>query len=150
MRAGVRDILHPAADIPDIRQVIKTVGRDKTVLFSTHIMQEVEALCDRVIIINKGKIGADSPLAQLRGQTAQHLTLIAEFEHDLPDATALGTLPGVLSVDHLGVGQYRLTATPAADPRAHNFRLAADRGLILVGLRQQETSLEGIFKELTK
>ena len=136
--------------LADIRQVIKTVGRDKTVLFSTHIMQEVEALCDRVIIINKGKIVADSPLAQLRGQTAQHLTLIAEFEHDLPDATALGTLPGVLSVDHLGVGQYRLTATPDADLRAHIFRLAADRGLILVGLRQQETSLEGIFKELTK
>ena len=136
--------------LADIRQVIKTVGRDKTVLFSTHIMQEVEALCDRVIIINKGKIVADSPLAQLRGQTAQHLTLIAEFEHDLPDATALGTLPGVLSVDHVGFGQYRLTATPDADLRAHIFRLAADRGLILVGLRQQETSLEGIFKELTK
>lgn len=136
--------------LADIREVIKTVGRDKTVLFSTHIMQEVEALCDRVIIINKGKIVADSPLAQLRGQIAQQLTLIAEFEQDLPDMAVLGTLPGVLSVDQVGMGQYRLTATLDADLRAAIFRLAADKGLTLVGLRQQETSLEGVFKELTK
>ncbi|MEZ0487938.1 gliding motility-associated ABC transporter ATP-binding subunit GldA [Fibrella aquatica] len=136
--------------LADIRQVIKTVGRDKTVLFSTHIMQEVEALCDRVIIINKGKIVADSPLAQLRGQTAQQATYLADFENDLPDLSVLGTLPGVLSVDQVGAGQYRLTATPDTDLRAAIFRLAADRGLTLVGLRQQETSLEGVFKELTK
>lgn len=139
--------------LADIRQVIKTVGRDKTVLFSTHIMQEVEALCDRVIIINKGKIVADSPLAQLRAQTAgstSQATYLADFEADLPDSAVLGTLPGVLSVNRLGAGQYRLTATPDTDLRAAIFRLAADRGLILVGLRQQETSLEGVFKELTK
>lgn len=136
--------------LADIRQVIKTVGRDKTVLFSTHIMQEVEALCDRVIIINKGKLVADSPLAQLRSQTAQPLILIAEFEKHLPDATILNALPGVVSVEQVGVGQYRLTASPDTDLRAAIFRLAADRSLILVGLRQQETSLEGVFKELTK
>ncbi|NID10095.1 gliding motility-associated ABC transporter ATP-binding subunit GldA [Fibrivirga algicola] len=136
--------------LADIRQVIKTVGRDKTVLFSTHIMQEVEALCDRVIIINKGKIVADSPLSQLRGQSAQQATYLAEFENDLPDSTVLGTLPGVLSVAQVGSGQYRLTATPDTDLRAAIFRLAADQGLTLVGLRQQETSLEGVFKELTK
>ncbi|WP_375443924.1 gliding motility-associated ABC transporter ATP-binding subunit GldA [uncultured Fibrella sp.] len=139
--------------LADIRQVIKTVGRDKTVLFSTHIMQEVEALCDRVIIINKGKIVADSPLAQLRGQTADstsQATYLADFETDLPDLAVLGTLPGVLSVDRLELGHYRLTATSDIDLRAAIFRLAADRGLILVGLRKQETSLEGVFKELTK
>ena len=138
--------------LADIRQVIKTVGKDKTVLFSTHIMQEVEALCDRVIIINKGKIVADSPLAQLRGQTAdatRQTTYLAEFEADLPDATLLGTLPGVLTVAQTGPGHYRLTATPETDLRAAIFRLAADRGLILVGLSQQETSLENVFKELT-
>lgn len=136
--------------LADIRQVIKTVGRDKTVLFSTHIMQEVEALCDRVIIINKGKIVADSPLTQLRLQTTRQATYLAEFESDLPDLAALGTLPGVQAVEPIGPGQYRLTATPDADLRAAIFRLAADRNLILVGLRQQETSLEGVFKELTK
>ncbi|MBO0949490.1 gliding motility-associated ABC transporter ATP-binding subunit GldA [Fibrella forsythiae] len=136
--------------LADIRQVIKTVGRDKTVLFSTHIMQEVEALCDRVIIINKGKIVADSPLALLRGQTAQQATYLAEFESALSDPAVLGTLPGVLSVEQVGAGQYRLTATPDTDLRAAIFRLAADRGLTLVGLRQQEASLEGVFKELTK
>jgi len=150
--------LHPN-QLADIRQVIKTVGQHKTVLFSTHIMQEVEALCDRVIIINKGRIVADSPLAQLRAQTADAtLTLggmgqgkcyLAEFEHDLPDVTLLGTLPGVLSVTQTGPGHYRLVATPDSDLRAAIFRLAADRGLILVGLRRQETSLEDVFKELT-
>lgn len=138
--------------LADIRQVIKTVGRDKTVLFSTHIMQEVEALCDRVVIINKGRIVADSPLAQLRTQTAegsQTVTYLADFEADLPDDTLLSTLPGVLSVAKIAPGQYRLAAAPQADLRAAIFRLAADRGLILVGLRQQETSLEGVFKELT-
>ena len=136
--------------LAEIRQVIKTVGKDKTVLFSTHIMQEVEALCDRVIIINKGKIVADSPLAQLRGQTAQQTTYLAEFEADLPDLAVLGTLPGVLAVAQTGPGQYHLTATPDTDLRAAIFRLAADRSLTLVGLRQQENSLENVFKELTK
>ena len=139
--------------LADIRQVIKTVGRDKTVLFSTHIMQEVEALCDRVVIINKGRIVADSPLAELRTKTAegnQIVTYLADFETDLPDMTLLGTLPGVLSVAKIAPGQYQLAAAPQTDLRAAIFRLAADRALILVGLRQQETSLEGIFKELTK
>ena len=136
--------------LADIRQVIKTVGRNKTVLFSTHIMQEVEALCDRVVIINRGQLVADSPLAQLRAQLTDQATYLAEFEADLPEASVLGTLPGVSRVEHVGQGQYQLTAPPAADLRAAIFRLAADRNLTLIGLRQQETSLEGVFKALTK
>lgn len=137
--------------LAEIRQVIRDAGRDKTVLFSTHIMQEVEAVCDRVVIINRGRIVADGPLSQLRGGAAgQGVVVVAEFESDLPNADVLTRVPGVERVEPLGRGQYRITAAPKTDLRGAVFRLAADQNLTLVGLRQQETSLEGIFKELTK
>ena len=135
--------------LADIRAVIREVGRDKTVLFSTHIMQEVEALCDRVVIINKGQLVANNSLAELRTQQAGAFTLLAEFETDLPDSSILSTLPGITSVTPVGQGQYHLTALPGTDVRAALFRLAADKGLTLIGLRQQEASLEALFKELT-
>lgn len=134
----------------EIRQVIRQAGRDKTVLFSTHIMQEVEALCDRVVIINQGQLVADGPLTQLRNTAGEEVTVVAEFEQDLADATLLSVLPGVLRVEPLGGNQYRIVASRQTDLRAAIFRLAADKGLTLVGLRQQDNSLEGIFKTLTQ
>ncbi|UFH53898.1 gliding motility-associated ABC transporter ATP-binding subunit GldA [Spirosoma sp. KNUC1025] len=137
--------------LAEIRQVIRDAGRDKTVLFSTHIMQEVEAICDRVVIINRGKIVADATLSQLRSASASEgIVVVAEFESELPSANVLSTIPGVERVEPLGKGQYRITASPTTDLRVTIFRLAADQNLTLVGLRQQENSLEGIFKELTR
>jgi len=136
--------------LAEIRQVIKDAGRDKTVLFSTHILQEVEAICDRVIIINRGKIVADGPLEALRQASAGSVTIVAEFETDLPQPELLTTLPGVQRTEALGAGRYRLTADGKTDLRAAIFRLAADRQLTLVGLKQQESSLEGVFRELTQ
>ncbi|RIV24999.1 gliding motility-associated ABC transporter ATP-binding subunit GldA [Fibrisoma montanum] len=136
--------------LAEIRQVIREAGRDKTVLFSTHIMQEVEAVCDRVVIINRGEIVVDESLSQLRGQTGEGVTVVAEFENDLADAALLGSVAGVQRVESIGEGQYRITAQAGTDLRAAVFRLAADQGLTLVGLRQQENSLETIFKELTR
>ncbi|GAB3020315.1 gliding motility-associated ABC transporter ATP-binding subunit GldA [Spirosoma pulveris] len=135
----------------EIRQVIRDAGRDKTVLFSTHIMQEVEAICDRVVIINRGQIVTDQPLSQLRRVWAgEGIVVVAEFERALDDVNILTSVPGVERVEPLANGQYRITAGPDTDLRGAIFRLAADRNLTLVGLRQQENSLEGIFKELTK
>jgi ABC-2 type transport system ATP-binding protein len=137
--------------LAEIRQVIRDAGRNKTVLFSTHIMQEVEAVCDRVVIINRGQIVADSPLSQLRNSsTSNAIVVVAEFEHDLAQPAILSAIQGVDSIESLGKGQYRIKAGPTVDLRAAIFRLAADQNLTLVGLRQQENSLEGIFKELTK
>jgi ABC-2 type transport system ATP-binding protein len=137
--------------LAEIRQVIRNAGRDKTVLFSTHIMQEVEAICDRVVIINRGKIVADGPLSQLRSASAgAGVVVVAEFETDLSNPAILATVPGIERVEPLGQGQYRITAEPETDLRGAIFRLAADHNLTLVGLRQQESSLESIFKELTK
>jgi ABC-2 type transport system ATP-binding protein len=136
--------------LTEIRQVIREAGRDKTVLFSTHIMQEVESLCDRVIIINRGQIVADSPLNELRAQADGGITVVAEFETDLADVHILDRLPGVQTVERVAPGQYRITAHAATDLRAAIFRLSADNGLTLVGLRQQEGSLEGVFRALTR
>lgn len=137
--------------LAEIRQVIREAGRNKTLLFSTHIMQEVEAVCDRVVIINRGKIVADGPLSQLRNaSTGDKLVVVAEFESELTNASILRSVPGIEQIEALGNGQYRITAASGTDLRASIFRLAADQQLVLVGLRQQENSLEGIFKELTK
>lgn len=137
--------------LAEIREVIREAGRDKTVLFSTHIMQEVEAICDRVVIINRGQIVADSPLNQLRASAAaSDVVVVAEFAGELANPELLRMLPGVQQFEPLGNGQYRIAAAAGVDLRAAIFRLAADQQLTLVGLRQQENSLEGIFKELTK
>ncbi len=137
--------------LAEIRQVIREAGRDKTVLFSTHIMQEVEAICDRVVIINRGHIVADGPLSQLRSEsTGAGVIVVVEFEGDLTNPAVLFSVSGVEQVDRISAGQYRITAAPDTDLRAAIFRLAADQNLTLVGLRQQENSLETIFKELTR
>ncbi|MBD2751334.1 gliding motility-associated ABC transporter ATP-binding subunit GldA [Spirosoma validum] len=137
--------------LAEIRQVIRDAGRDKTVLFSTHIMQEVEAICDRVVIINRGQIVADSSLNQLRSaSSSEGVVVVAEFESELTDPTVISSIPGVERIEPLGQGQYRIKAGPNTDLRAAIFRLAADQNLTLVGLRQQESSLEAIFKELTQ
>ncbi|GAB3265195.1 gliding motility-associated ABC transporter ATP-binding subunit GldA [Larkinella harenae] len=135
--------------LTEIRQVIRTIGREKTVLFSTHIMQEVEALCERVIIINRGRIVADGQLNQLRETSDGTVAVVAEFEQELAEATVLEQLPGIRRVEALGENRYRLIASKDSDVRAAIFRLAADKNLTLVGLKQQESSLEGIFRELT-
>ncbi|WP_266368428.1 gliding motility-associated ABC transporter ATP-binding subunit GldA [Tellurirhabdus rosea] len=136
--------------LTEIRNVIREAGREKTVLFSTHIMQEVEALCDRVVIINRGRLVADGRLDELRGASADTVTIVAEFEEELTGENVLTELAGVRQVEPLGRGHYRIVADRNADVRAAIFRLAADKNLTLVGLKQQENSLEGLFRELTK
>src|SRR5690606_15752233 len=121
----------------------------KTVLFSTHIMQEVSALCDRVLIINQGKLVADSPVADLKNLGRKETRILAEFEAEVNPEPLL-SLPGVLSVDPAGLHKYRITASPKADLRSAIFRLASDHGWPLVGLKQEENSLEKLFQDLTK
>lgn len=102
--------------LAEIRQVIRNVGRDKTVLFSTHIMQEVEAICDRVIIINRGKIVVDQPLSQLRSASAgESIVVVAEFEGNLDNPAILNSLLGVERVEPMEQGQYRITASLDTD-----------------------------------
>lgn len=135
--------------ILEIRQLIKNVGQEKTVIFSTHIMQEVTALCDRVVIINKGKLVADSDVASFDHNSRRETVVVAEFEHPV-DVVLLEALPGMLAVQQGQGFTYRITATAGTDPRAALFRMATANNWSLVGLRQEESSLESVFQELTK
>jgi len=137
--------------IVEIRNLIKTIGKAKTVVFSTHIMQEVEAICDRAVIINKGKIVADSPVSALRELKTGKKTIVVEFQNTI-QTKILQSLPGVAKVHQ----EAEATATytieqknSQEDLRAAISTLAAQQGWILLGMKQEETSLENIFRELT-
>jgi len=135
--------------ISEIRQLIRELGEDKTVIFSTHILPEVTALCSRVVIISRGKLVADAPVAELAARAAGETVLRAEFEG--PVATApLAALPGVRGVEASGPGVVLIRTAPGTDVRAAVSRLAVEQGWLLLGLRQEQQSLEAVFGELTK
>lgn len=135
--------------IVEIRSLIKTIGQEKTVLFSTHIMQEVSAICDRVVIINKGKIVADSDVASLNNLGRNEVFTIAEFESPV-EVGLLQGIPGIQEVQSLSAHTYRLKSQKGSDIRSAVFALAAEHKWSLIGLRQEEYSLEKIFQSLTK
>jgi ABC-2 type transport system ATP-binding protein len=132
----------------EIRKLIKTVSQDKTVIFSTHIMQEVKALCDRVIVINKGEIVADDSLDSLLKTKQAQVIFWAEFEGAVRLEELKGIV-GVLNAEQVDKSKFKVTATEGVDIRPAIFRFAADKQLSLIGLKQEESSLETIFKELT-
>lgn len=130
----------------DIRHLIKTVGKDKTVFLSTHIMQEVEAICDRVIIINKGKIVADKKLKELRDDKEQ--IVVVEFDYRVEEAFLL-KLPHVKTVKNVYDFVYEITFSTHEDMRSHVFDFAHDNTLKILQLNQKNASLESLFIELT-
>lgn len=131
----------------EIRNLIRNISANKTVIFSTHIMQEVQALCERVVVINKGEIVANDRLDNLmaRGRPA---TVLVEFESPV-NTGEMAKLPGVAGLETLTENRYRIQLKAGVDIRPEIFRYAADRKLSLIGLRQEENTLENIFKELT-
>lgn len=133
----------------EIRRLIRDISKDKTVIFSTHIMQEVEALCERVVVISRGNIVANDRLENLLSQREGHAAVVAEFESPV-DVKKLSSIHGVLGVDELGQNRYRVRIAPGVDVRAEIFRYSADHNLSLIGLRQEENTLESIFRELTQ
>ena len=135
--------------IQEIRELIREVGADKTVIFSTHILPEVTALCSRVLIISRGRLVADSPVAELAARAAGETIVRAEFEGPA-DAAALAALPHVHAVTREPSGAYVVRSPAGRDLRGAISRLAAERGWVLLGLRQEQQSLEEVFGELTK
>ena len=131
----------------DIRNLIKTIGQTKTVFLSTHIMQEVEAMCDRVIIINKGEVIADKKLKDLRDGKEQ--TVIVEFDYRVEDAF-LKNLPKVNNVVNTHGLVYEITFKTSEDMRSHVFDFAHDNQLKILQLNQKNASLESLFRKLTK
>lgn len=131
----------------DIRNLIKSIGKEKTVFLSTHIMQEVEAMCDRVIIINKGEIVADKKLKELR--EGQEQIVVVEFDYRVEDAFLLN-LPKVKQVVNTHDFIYEITFSTTEDMRSHVFDFAHDNQLKILQLNQKNMSLENLFRELTK
>jgi ABC-2 type transport system ATP-binding protein len=133
----------------EIRKLIREISRNKTVIFSTHIMQEVEALCERVVVINRGEIVADDLVSSLLKNADAAPAILVEFEQGVT-AAELAAVKGVAEVTEIKPFTFRIVASGEVDVRAEVFRFAADRNLSLVGLRQEENTLENIFQQLTQ
>lgn len=131
----------------EIRNLIKNIGKDKTVFLSTHIMQEVEAICERVIIINKGEIVADKKLNDLRSEEEQ--VIFVEFDYQIENV-ALQRLPHLKNFRNVGGFAYELSFDTKKDMRPVVFDFAHDNGLKTLQLNQKTRNLEGLFAELTQ
>ena len=132
----------------EIRNVIKNAGKDKTVFLSTHIMQEVEAICDRVIIIDKGKIVADKQLEKLISESA---TQIIEVEFDQKvNENQIATIENISSYSNIDGAIWELTFATDKDMRPVVFDFATANALKTLQLNQKNKNLETVFREVTK
>ncbi len=130
----------------EIRNLIKNVGQHKTILFSTHIMQEVEAICDRVILINKGRIVADKKLKELKENQEQ----IIEVEFDFKiEKQFIEKIPHLKSANNIHDTSWVLTFDTKEDMRPLVFDFAQDNGLKTLKLNLKNKNLESLFRELT-
>jgi len=135
--------------IMEIRQVIREFGKEKTVIFSTHIMQEVQQLCERVVIINQGEIVADEEVSRLKDKNKGQKLLRVEFTGNI-DIQILKAFGGVISVLEKQPTVFEVAYNPSKDIRPELFRLASEHGWTLVGMAEIENSLEKVFQDLTK
>ncbi|WP_440879903.1 gliding motility-associated ABC transporter ATP-binding subunit GldA [Tenacibaculum sp. C7A-26P2] len=131
----------------EIRQLIKELGKDKTVLLSTHIMQEVEAICDRVIIINKGKLVVDKSLEELKSGEKQVIEVT--FDYKLEEQF-IKRLPNICGFKNTIENNWILEFETTKDMRPVIFDFAHDNGLKILGLNKENKNLEKLFQELTK
>jgi ABC-2 type transport system ATP-binding protein len=132
----------------EIRNVIKNVGKDKTVFLSTHIMQEVEAICDRVIIINNGKIVTDKKLDKLISADKEQIIEV-EFDFKIEEE-AVAKIPNLVSYKNVHDCIWELTFLSDQDMRPKVFDFAQENGLKTLQLNQKSKNLETIFREITK
>ncbi len=132
----------------EIRRLIKNLGKEKTVLFSTHIMQEVQALCDRVLIIDRGRIVADDTIEglqhRLTGQVRIHVHV-----RGTAAVSDWQKIAGVRNVYDKGQGHFQLVATTERDIRAEIFQLVVENGWVLLELYREDFSVEDVFQRLT-
>lgn len=133
--------------IVEIRNVIKEQGRDKLVLFSSHILQEVEAICDRVIIINRGKIVADDKLSNLQQRSTTNIVRV-QFKEAL-EAEWLRRLQGVNNVNKIDTQTWTMETDEPETVRKQLLQLSLDQNLNIVSLQSESQSLEEVFRSLT-
>ncbi|MBK9190139.1 MAG: gliding motility-associated ABC transporter ATP-binding subunit GldA [Crocinitomicaceae bacterium] len=131
----------------DIRKLILDIGKTKTVMLSTHIMQEVEAICDRVIIIKDGKIVADDTTSHMQQKDEKNLTIFVEFDQ-VVSRNQLRQISHVKNVKHLEDNKWLFEVN--SDIRAEIARYAQNNSLLILTIRVEEKSMEDVFKELTR
>lgn len=134
--------------LADIREVIKNIGKEKTVMFSTHIMQEVEAICDRVVIINRGNLLANESSTGILSKTASSQVVLVEFE-GTTSKNVLGKIKGVSKVEELENNKWKIYSNEKEDLRKEVSKFANDNGLLVLTIQKETQSLENVFKNLT-
>lgn len=132
----------------DIRKLIREIGKDKTVILSTHIMQEVEALCSRAIIINKGKIVADDKIEILQSKSGSSSALVVEFR-DPVHSDLLKNIESVKRVEMMAERKFLLQSDNISLLKEKAFELAVQQNTILLSIQEQEQKLESVFRDLT-
>lgn len=135
--------------IQDIRDLIRNFGKEKTLIFSTHIVQEVKALCDRVIIINNGNIVADDPIDMLQEKLTGRQIVHVEFNKEVP-VDLLKNIPGVQSVKTNGKARYTLYSSSSEDLRGLLFNFSVQNNWIIYEMNKDKNSVEEVFSLLTK
>jgi ABC-2 type transport system ATP-binding protein len=135
--------------IIEIRNLISDIGKEKTVLLSTHLMQEVEAICNRIIIINKGKIVANDKVKDItKNSAAAFQTIFAEFNTEVKEKS-LEKISGVRRVAKINSKKFLFESDENTDIRQNIFQYAVDNKISVLSLQEKEKSLEEIFQELT-
>lgn len=134
--------------LEEVRALIRDIGRRKTVILSTHIMQEAEAVCDRVLLLDHGRLVVDSPTKDLRFFLHGQVLVKVEFNAEVAQSE-LAALEGVEAVRALPGCRYELSSRAEVDLRPLLFRLAVEKGLEVLTLQQEERSLESVFHQLT-
>jgi len=134
--------------IIEIRQVIKNLGKNKTVLFSSHILQEVESICDRVIIINKGNIVADDTLSNLRLSNKSSHILIVQFSEKI-DSQILLNIDVVQKIEEEDPFIYKIQTLDSETLKKQILKLSLENNLNILSLRSETKSLEDVFRNLT-
>ena len=129
----------------EIRELIKAIGKEKTLMLSTHIMQEAEAICDRVVILSKGEIVADTPTQRLHDQS-EIKTVFVEFEGKVTKSQ-LSRIKDINKVDQKDKGW--LLYSKSVDPRSEISRFSQENNLIILTLQLEQKSLSSVFKDLT-
>ncbi len=134
----------------EIRQLIRELGKNKTILFSTHIMQEVAALCDRMLIIHRGKLVADGPVDELQQQLSGSNRVVVRCA-EAADGKAFASIKGVQRVDRRDGGRlFHLDIQGDEQVRAEIFKVAVAQGWTLTELHLESRGVEDVFQELTK
>ncbi len=134
--------------IVEIREVIKELGKDKTVLFSSHIMQEVEAICDRVIIINKGKIVADDKLSNLQKNKTDNHVVLVKFKNEV-SIEMIQIINDVTNIEQVQTSNFKLQTGNPENVRKQLMELSLQNNWNIVSLQSESNSLEEVFRNLT-